>query len=536
LTMTDLDSNQALNAPISSTNNEINNVVATNSNPANDANTSAATVPNPQQQLKEEDEHHAPHQPEPPAIQQAAAVPQVDETSNAQTNQTNHSRKRSREEMNEPETNTNCHSNSTTTTPSNEQIALNVSVEGNSNNNAHHQDIAPPPAKKMKAEESKTNTCSESATHHHDDNKPNLEMPAIPNANSDAFDENPYLPTGSASYSNSANPDNENNHVHSRLDEGQVLKRNPSDLKRYLSSMDEEILKNDLVAKLCENHQSVMDIIRHKMSEHTTLCKIFIRSLSYDTKDQTVYNMFTKYGKVKEAVIVTDRQTGKSRGFGFITMSNASEAQAALVEHRKMIDNREAICNLASKPQGQKTSSNTTASSTSSSSKPRREEPSFHASSSSRSDRHSRSKRGDSTDGRYSRHISSSSSSSRNNRVNAMAANVATAYPAYPPAANPYGYDYASAAAANTAAATPAYTYPPSAYPQYMYPATAYAAQYNRAATTTAATANANTQNAATANANATMANQPYAPYQPAMAGQNAANMATFGAAPYRFT
>ena len=77
--------------------------------------------------------------------------------------------------------------------------------------------------------------------------------------------------------------------------------------------MDEDILKNDLLPQLCESHKNLMESIRQKMSENTILCKIFIRSLSYDTQDKTVYDIFTKFGNVKEAVIVKDRQTGKSR-------------------------------------------------------------------------------------------------------------------------------------------------------------------------------------------------------------------------------
>jgi len=58
--------------------------------------------------------------------------------------------------------------------------------------------------------------------------------------------------------------------------------------------------------------------------------KIYVGNLSYDTTEDTLRDLFGQHGEVEEVAIVTDRATGRPRGFGFVTMPNANEAQAAI--------------------------------------------------------------------------------------------------------------------------------------------------------------------------------------------------------------
>ncbi len=58
--------------------------------------------------------------------------------------------------------------------------------------------------------------------------------------------------------------------------------------------------------------------------------KIYVGNLSFNTTQQELEDLFTNYGSVQEAAVVTDRETGRSRGFGFITMPEGSEASAAI--------------------------------------------------------------------------------------------------------------------------------------------------------------------------------------------------------------
>lgn len=51
----------------------------------------------------------------------------------------------------------------------------------------------------------------------------------------------------------------------------------------------------------------------------TTFTKIFVGGLPYHTTDQSLREYFDKFGDIDEAVVITDRQTGKSRGYGFVS-------------------------------------------------------------------------------------------------------------------------------------------------------------------------------------------------------------------------
>jgi cold-inducible RNA-binding protein len=58
--------------------------------------------------------------------------------------------------------------------------------------------------------------------------------------------------------------------------------------------------------------------------------KLFVGNLSFSTTENDLEDLFSEYGTVAEVGLVTDRATGRSRGFAFVTMGNADEAQAAI--------------------------------------------------------------------------------------------------------------------------------------------------------------------------------------------------------------
>jgi RNA recognition motif-containing protein len=58
--------------------------------------------------------------------------------------------------------------------------------------------------------------------------------------------------------------------------------------------------------------------------------KLYVGNLSYNTYEDTLRNLFTPYGNVESVKIITDRDTGNSKGFAFLEMSNDEEAQAAI--------------------------------------------------------------------------------------------------------------------------------------------------------------------------------------------------------------
>ena len=58
--------------------------------------------------------------------------------------------------------------------------------------------------------------------------------------------------------------------------------------------------------------------------------KIFVGNLSFQSTDETIRALFAEHGQVDEVALITDRDTGRPRGFGFINMPNDEEAQAAI--------------------------------------------------------------------------------------------------------------------------------------------------------------------------------------------------------------
>lgn len=59
---------------------------------------------------------------------------------------------------------------------------------------------------------------------------------------------------------------------------------------------------------------------------------IYVGNLSYRTSLADLEQLFGRFGEVTRAFVVNDRETGRSKGFGFVEMSNASEADGAIAE------------------------------------------------------------------------------------------------------------------------------------------------------------------------------------------------------------
>jgi RNA recognition motif-containing protein len=58
--------------------------------------------------------------------------------------------------------------------------------------------------------------------------------------------------------------------------------------------------------------------------------KLYVGNLSYETTNADLETMFAAYGTVQSAQVIMDRDTGRSKGFGFVEMGNDQEAQAAI--------------------------------------------------------------------------------------------------------------------------------------------------------------------------------------------------------------
>lgn len=126
-----------------------------------------------------------------------------------------------------------------------------------------------------------------------------------------------------------------------------TVKLSREELKKLL----EPLSKDQLVALLIDAGSlfpAVADDIRDSASKDPVHRKLFVRGLAWETSSVALREAFEQYGEVEEACVITDKGTGKSRGFGFVTFKHMDSAQRALKEPSKNIDGRITVCNLAS--------------------------------------------------------------------------------------------------------------------------------------------------------------------------------------------
>ncbi len=76
--------------------------------------------------------------------------------------------------------------------------------------------------------------------------------------------------------------------------------------------------------------------------------KLFVGSLAWATTDQNLRDAFEQAGTVESAQVITDRMSGRSKGFGFVEMATEEEAQKAIeMWNEKELDGRKIIVNEA---------------------------------------------------------------------------------------------------------------------------------------------------------------------------------------------
>ncbi|KAG2399968.1 RNA-binding protein [Vigna angularis] len=80
----------------------------------------------------------------------------------------------------------------------------------------------------------------------------------------------------------------------------------------------------------------------------TTFTKLFVGGLAWETPTEEMRKYFQQFGDILEAVIITDKNTGKSKGYGFVTFCDQESARRACADPNPIIDGRRANCNIAS--------------------------------------------------------------------------------------------------------------------------------------------------------------------------------------------
>ena len=76
--------------------------------------------------------------------------------------------------------------------------------------------------------------------------------------------------------------------------------------------------------------------------------KLYVGNLSYSVSDDSLQQYFSEFGSIASVKVMMDRDSGRSKGFGFVEMSNDAEAQAAIAGlNGKVIDGRGMVVNEA---------------------------------------------------------------------------------------------------------------------------------------------------------------------------------------------
>ncbi|MBL9137383.1 MAG: RNA-binding protein [Verrucomicrobiales bacterium] len=76
--------------------------------------------------------------------------------------------------------------------------------------------------------------------------------------------------------------------------------------------------------------------------------KLYVGNLSFNTTENDLHDAFAAHGTVTEANLMVDRESGRPRGFGFVTMSSEAEAQAAITAlNGAQLDGRPLTVNIA---------------------------------------------------------------------------------------------------------------------------------------------------------------------------------------------
>ncbi|GAA4652859.1 RNA-binding protein [Kistimonas scapharcae] len=80
--------------------------------------------------------------------------------------------------------------------------------------------------------------------------------------------------------------------------------------------------------------------------------KLFVGNLAFSSSEQDLEAVFGQFGELQEVKIIMDRETGRSRGFGFVSFVDASDAEAALAANGQNVGGRDLRVNFATERTG----------------------------------------------------------------------------------------------------------------------------------------------------------------------------------------
>ncbi|KAF6136826.1 hypothetical protein GIB67_030111 [Kingdonia uniflora] len=121
----------------------------------------------------------------------------------------------------------------------------------------------------------------------------------------------------------------------------------PEDFRKFIEPFTQDQLLQ-IIQSAALRHHDVLESIRAIANRDPAQRKLFIRGLGWDTTSDSLRALFASYGDLEEAIVILDKATGKSKGYGFVIFKNVDGAMMALKEPSKKIDGRMTVTQLAS--------------------------------------------------------------------------------------------------------------------------------------------------------------------------------------------
>lgn len=120
----------------------------------------------------------------------------------------------------------------------------------------------------------------------------------------------------------------------------------PEDISKILDPFTKEQLLPIIRAAILR-HPDVLEAVRAVADSDPSQRKLFVRGLGWETNTEKLRAVFSTYGELDEAIVITDKNSGKSKGYGFVTFKHIDAAILALKEPNKKIDGRITVTQLA---------------------------------------------------------------------------------------------------------------------------------------------------------------------------------------------
>ncbi|KAI3710168.1 hypothetical protein L2E82_39942 [Cichorium intybus] len=124
------------------------------------------------------------------------------------------------------------------------------------------------------------------------------------------------------------------------------LSLTPQDARKILEPFTKEQLL-DVLQTVVVRDVAVLDAVRSIADSDPTQRKLFIRGIGWETTTDKLRSTFSAFGELEEAIVITDKTTGKSKGYGFVTFKHRDGAVLALKTPSKKIDGRITVAQLA---------------------------------------------------------------------------------------------------------------------------------------------------------------------------------------------